>query len=91
MERAEAIVVTGSGTGMETPYDKVAKFKGILGTHPLIIGAGLTTENAYQQLSLANGGIVGSSFKVDNDTKRALDPQKIQDFMDIVKQVREER
>ncbi|MDP3728765.1 MAG: BtpA/SgcQ family protein, partial [bacterium] len=50
MERAEAIVVTGEGTGMKTPMDKIQKFRKVLGDYPLVIGAGLTPKNAREQL-----------------------------------------
>ncbi|MBT4824805.1 membrane biogenesis protein [Candidatus Woesearchaeota archaeon] len=91
MQRAEAIVVTGQGTGKETPLDKIRKFREIIGDHPLIVGAGLTPENAYEQLCLSNGAIVGTCFKVDDKTYNPLDRQKIKDFMAVVKQAREYR
>ncbi len=50
MKLADAIVVTGSGTGMETPIEKIQKFREIIDDFPLIVGAGVTPENAPQQL-----------------------------------------
>jgi len=45
MQRAEAIVVTGEGTGKRTPLEKIAKFRELTGQdHPLIVGAGSTPE-----------------------------------------------
>ena len=87
-QRAEAIVVTGQGTGMETPLSKIVKFKNLLKGYPLIIGAGVTPENAHQQLKHADGAIVGSSLKVNNNTKNELDRKKIRDLMKEVKQAR---
>lgn len=63
MERSDAIVVTGTATGEETDVAKIAAFRHVLGEFPLIIGAGLTVENAAEQLALADGAIVGSYFK----------------------------
>lgn len=91
MKRAEAIVVTGEGTGIATPASKVEGFKEIIGNHPLIVGAGLTLDNAYKQLCLADGGIVGSYFKKNNDTRESLDRKKVKDFMDLVKEAREHK
>lgn len=88
MKRAEAIVVTGKGTGKETPIEKIKRFRKILGKHPLIIGAGLTPENAYEQLCLADGAIVGTSLKIDSNTHNNLDRSKIRHFMSVVKEAR---
>jgi len=88
MTRAESIVVTGQGTGKETPLDKVKRFKDILGDHPLIIGAGLTPDTVHEQLSIADGCIVGSYFKHDNDTRNQISRERVKEFMDAVKEVR---
>lgn len=88
MTRTDAIVVTGEGTGKETPLEKIKTFRETLGSHPLIVGAGLTRENAYEQLRLADGCIVGSSLKVDDKTHKAVDRYKVRDFMDAVNEVR---
>lgn len=62
-ERCDAIVVTGAGTGKQTPIEKIEEFKTICDGHPLIIGAGLNPSNVAEQLALADGAIVGSCFK----------------------------
>lgn len=88
MEQADAIVVTGAGTGKETPLEKITRFRSSIGNHPLIIGAGLTLENAHQQLSLADGAIVGTALKVGNETSNPVDRFKVRDLMAVVKEVR---
>lgn len=89
MHRAEAVVVTGAGTGMETPLDKIRKFRSIVGEHPLVVGAGLTVDNAYEQLCISNGAIVGTSLKVDDNTRNPMDRAKVKDFMAVVRKARE--
>lgn len=89
MQRAEAIVVTGAGTGKETPFDKIKKFREIIEEHPLVIGAGLTPENAYEQLCISNGAIVGTSLKTDDNTRNLIDRQRVRDFMSVVKEARQ--
>lgn len=88
MQKAEAIVVTGEGTGIETPIEKVKEFRRILGIHPLIIGAGLSPQNAREQLLIADGAIVGSYFKEDNRTENPLNPKRIRELMSVVNEVR---
>ena len=86
--RAEAVVVTGAGTGMETPLRKIKKFRRIIGGHPLVIGAGLTVDNAYERLCISDGAIVGTFFKKGGDTRNPIDRGKIRDFMSIVMEAR---
>lgn len=88
MERADAIVVTGEGTGVETPLEKVRQFREVLGDFPLVVGAGLTPENAYDQLLVADGAIVGSCFKPGNDTSQPIDRARVRDFFAAVDQAR---
>lgn len=68
MKRCHAIVVTGVGTGINTDIKKIVNFRRILGDFPLIVGAGLTKDNVIEQLSIADGGIIGSFLK---DTRKA--------------------
>jgi hypothetical protein len=89
MRRAEAIVVTGEGTGKQTPLEKIKEFRNILGEHPLIIGAGLTPFNVVEQLSIADGAIVGSTFKPASLTTQMIRKDLVKQFMDEVKKVRQ--
>jgi predicted TIM-barrel enzyme len=84
----QGIVVTGSGTGSETPLDKVKQFNGLIkGEVPLIVGAGLTPENVKEQLQYADGGIVGSAFKPNGRTQQMVDRDLVREFMNAVKEI----
>lgn len=90
MDRADAIVVTGAGTGMETEDDKVARFRGIVGDdYPLFIGAGMTAETAQRQLATADGAIVGSYFKDSYKDTGRVDLDHVRHLMAQVNQARE--
>ncbi len=86
--RCDVIVTTGGGTGMETPLEKLKKYRGILGEFPLIVGAGVTLKNVSRQLSVADGAIVGSFFKEQGKTTSPVDAFKVRDFMDEVRNLR---
>ncbi len=88
--RCEAIVTTGDGTGIETPLNKLKKYKKLLRNFPLIVGAGLNPENAMEQLSVADGAIVGSYFKHNGDTHFPVERRKVKSLMDVVRDVRGE-
>ena len=63
MERCDAIVCTGEGTGQPTPFGKVNEFKAVLGDFPVIVGAGVTLDTIKDTFRLSDGAIVGSWFK----------------------------
>lgn len=84
----DAIVVTGKGTGHETPLDKIKEFAKIIdGKCPLIVGAGLDASNVKEQLSYAQGGIVGSAFKPNGRTFQMVDRDLVKEFMDQVNSI----
>lgn len=87
-ERCDAVVVTGAGTGIETDMKKIRQFRSALGDFPLFVGAGMTEETCEEQLSAADGAIVGSWFKAGGVTSAPVDPARVRRFMDAVKRVR---
>lgn len=87
-ERCDAIVVTGAGTGKETPLDKIKEFKKLAGATPIIIGAGLTSENVAEQLIHADGAIVGSTFKKFGKTTNPINRELVKEFMAEVNKIR---
>lgn len=92
--RCEVIVTTGDATGSETPITKLQNYKKLLNDFPLITGAGVNLNNVYEQLNVADGAIIGSSFKPSTkdhpsgDTRLPVDRKKVRDGMDVVKEVR---
>ena len=88
-ERCNAVVVTGAGTGVDTGVEKIRQFRDALGDYPLFVGAGMTAETCEAQLAVADGAIVGSWFKQDGKTEAPVDPNRVKQFMEIVKRVRE--
>ncbi len=62
----------------------------MVGTTPLIIGAGLTPENVAEQLVHADGAIVGSTFKKLGKTTNPVNRELVREFMSEVKKIRNE-
>ena len=81
MERCDAIVVTGAGTGISTDLEKIKTFRSILGDFPLIVGAGMTAETAQEQLAFSDGAIVGSYFKEYGEAEYPVDEARVKEFM----------
>ncbi len=59
---ADAIIVTGTHIGVETPIEIIQRVRKVTKL-PLIAGSGVKTTNIKEQLSVADGAIVGSSLK----------------------------
>lgn len=85
MERCDAIVVTGEGTGISTDLEKIKAFRAVLRDFPLIVGAGMTAETAQEQLSFSDGAIVGSYFKENGCAEYPVDEQRVIQFMSAAK------
>ncbi len=88
-EGAEVLIITGFETGKAPSPEKVKQVAEHIDI-PLLIGSGTTKENVSQLLSVADGAIVGSYFKHDNNWKNPLDVETIREFMGIISQFREE-
>lgn len=88
-EGADILIVTGFETGKAPSPEKVHEFS--LGVSlPILIGSGMTTENIRGLLTVADGAIVGSYFKKNNDWKEVVDEKVVCKFMDNVKRLRED-
>lgn len=83
-ERCDAIVCTGSGTGMETPMEKVEQFKTTLGNFPVVVGAGVTLETAKETLLGSDGMIVGSWFKFGHKAQNVVNEAYVKEFMEAL-------
>jgi hypothetical protein len=82
---SNGIVVTGKATGIETDLGKIIKFREFMdfkkSKKPLIIGAGLNNENVKEQMSYADGAIVGSYFKPNGNTTKKVDEKLVKKFI----------
>jgi len=89
--RVDALVVTSDATGQETDPAKTRRFREATGGNvPILIGAGMTEANARDQLSIADGAIVGSWLKDGHSDKGRLNPAHVARFMAAVRAAREE-
>lgn len=59
---ADAIIVTGSEIGVETPIDMITRVKKAV-TLPVLAGSGVNASNIREQMETADGAIIGSSLK----------------------------
>lgn len=72
---ADAVVVSGSGTGSPTDLDDlrtVAKHSHL----PVYVGSGATAETIAEILSIGDGAIVGSATKIDGIVTNPVDSER---------------
>ncbi len=86
-EGAQVLIVTGFETGKAPSVEKVLECKSHVNV-PVLLGSGITTENAYELLGASDGAIVGSWFKEGNNWKNPVDYDRTRDFMKEVERLR---
>lgn len=79
---ADALIVSGTGTGAATKVEDLAIVKA--NTHlPVIIGSGTTPATLPGLNQYADGYIVGSHLKVDGIASNAVDSIRLQAFVEM--------
>jgi uncharacterized protein len=72
---ADGFIVTGLSTGIPTELDDVKAVRGATSL-PVLVGSGVTPENAQRLSAYADALIVGSWIKSDGFWKNAVDPKR---------------
>lgn len=80
--RADAVIVSGSGTGKATAVEKVACVKQAAGNTPVLVGSGIAAETVAEYLPIADGFIVGTSLKDDEGN---VDAMRVKELMRMVR------
>lgn len=78
---ADAIIVTGSGVGIETPLEMIEKVKKVVSI-PVFAGSGVNASNIGQQLHIADGAIIGSSLKKDGVLTNPISYDLVKEVID---------
>ena len=85
---ADVVLVSGPITGQPVDQSDLRKVKAAVGAVPVFANTGCNTDNIKDILSVADGCIVGTHFKVDGDTWNPVDPARVARFMEAVASVR---
>lgn len=78
---ADAIIVTGSEIGVETPIDMVARVKKAVSL-PVLAGSGVNASNIRKQMETADGAIIGSSLKKGGILTNPIDYGLVREVME---------
>lgn len=85
---ADAVIISGKHTGFETPLEDLKKVRGVLTEYPIMVGSGMNKANAGKIFEVASGAFVGSTFKIDGDSYKSIDSDRVKDFMKVIKEIR---
>jgi uncharacterized protein len=83
--RADAVIVSGSGTGEETQLEDVKTVKSAAKDAPVLAGSGASPSNVKAILRHADGLIVGTALKKNGVTTAPVDKSRVREFMKAVK------
>jgi len=78
---ADAIVVSGSGTGRPTDDSLLDTVRQAAGTTPVLVGSGVDADGIEALVGRCDGVIVGSSLKHGGDPRAAVDPARVRELV----------
>jgi membrane complex biogenesis BtpA family protein len=81
---ADALIVSGAGTGKPTDPEKVKIVKSAAKGAPVFLGSGVTPQTLGALIPHADGFVVGTYFKKDSISSNAVDPQRVRELMRCV-------
>lgn len=85
---ADAILVSGPMTGQGVVVTHLHEVRDAIGDTPLFANTGVNVDNVDSVLGVADGCIVGTHFKVDGNTWKAIDRDRVTRFMEKVEKLR---
>lgn len=84
--RADAVIVSGSGTGAEPDMSEASVVRAAVPTETrVVIGSGANVDNLPRFTGTADSVIVGSSTKVDGDARNRVDPRRASRFIEVAR------
>ncbi len=85
--RADVLIATGTRTGDGADPDEVERIKRAA-SRPVLIGSGLTVDNAKDLLSVIDGAIVGSAMKQDGVWWNPVDVERVRAITNVAGELR---
>lgn len=87
--RPDAICVSGLIAGAETDSQILKRVKESVPGTVVLANTGVRLENLEKQLSIADGAVVGTTFKYEGEFENHVDQARVKAFMDNVKAFRQ--
>jgi membrane complex biogenesis BtpA family protein len=74
---ADALIISGAGTGVAADISDVERVRRACPKAKLLLGSGVTVENAHEFMRYADGAIVGTSLKRAGKLDNPVDPKRV--------------
>ncbi|WP_428940010.1 BtpA/SgcQ family protein [Fontivita pretiosa] len=85
---ADALIVSGAGTGKPTDPSQAARVKAAAKATPVLVGSGVSLNNVSDLWEHCDGFIVGTWFKREGIASNPVDADRVRQFMRAVKSSR---
>jgi uncharacterized protein len=85
---ADVVLVSGVMTGEAVETSQLRAVKQVVKDTPVFANTGVNLDNIKDILSIADGCVVGTHFKIAGDTWKAVDGARVKRFMDAVGNLR---
>lgn len=82
---ADALIVTGVGTGHATDLGDVRRVRAALPDVPILVGSGVGEQNVRETFALADGAIIGTAFKQGGATTNPVDVERVRRLVTAAK------
>jgi uncharacterized protein len=83
---ADAIILSGAVTGSPPSLEDLRLARSAAGNTPLLIGSGASVENINSLMQFADGAIVSSSLKRQGKIENSIDPIRVSQFVETIRQ-----
>jgi membrane complex biogenesis BtpA family protein len=84
----DVLCVSGLTAGAESSTQILDQVKKAVPDTPVFSNTGCRIDNIDRQLTVADGAVVGTTFKYSGKFENAVDPKRVKEFMDKVKEFR---
>jgi membrane complex biogenesis BtpA family protein len=74
---ADGLIISGAGTGLAADVEDVTRVRSACPNAPILLGSGVTLDNATQFVALADGFIVGTSLKAGGKVSNPVDAKRV--------------
>jgi uncharacterized protein len=85
---ADAILVSGPLTGHAVDNSDLKRVRESIPGIPLFANTGVRIDNVRDIFAIADGCVIGTHFKIDGDTWKSVDGDRVKRFMDEVEKIR---
>ncbi len=86
--KPDVICVSGLTAGSATDTEVLSKVKNAIPTTAVFANTGCRKDTIERILSIADGAVVGTTFKEDGDFNKHVQKSRVEEFMEVVSKIR---